>query len=75
MYNSFGAVSPDITSPHNECENEKECEKCVQINESIREQSRSWGDIVLTSSILQLCLHGSPRGAAARAPSASQEYL
>lgn len=65
MYNSFVAVTSDITSPHNECWSEKVCEKCVEINESIRKQSRSWGDIVLTSSILQLCLQLSPRGAAA----------
>lgn len=44
--------------------NEKVYEKCGEINESIRKQSRSWGDIVLTSSILQSCLQLSPRGAA-----------
>lgn len=33
---------------------------------SIRKQSQWWGDIVLTSSILQWCLQLSPRGDAAR---------
>lgn len=85
MYNSCVAVSCDIASPHNECSSEKVCEKCFEINESIRKQSQSWGDIVLTSCILQLCFQPSPRGAAARAgaavacwaraPSHSQEYL